>query len=449
MIYNLLKFLFRFAINGYFRSISIRNRERIPSLGPVLFVANHTSAFMDPILIASIINRRLFFLARGEAFKNKLASYILIRLNLIPIFRPETTPDEVYKNEAIFKKCYDHLSRGKCILLFPEGFSKTERRLRKMKTGAARIALGAEDQNNFKLGLTIMPIGINYSNPHVFQSDVFINFGKPISVADYKNAFLDNNFQAAINLTEAIKTALERRTIVIKDEALDQLVRNIEKIYRVHLRSSDPKGQPKNEENFFLSKEIVNAVHYFNTKDRPRVEKVGKQIEDYLQEIRYWKLYDTQFREVEAGQKPLYQILLLIIGLPIFLLGFVNNYLPYKVIGFLSKKLSYRADFQGSFQLSLGLLSFLIFYTLQTLVVWKLLGGVLAVAYLVLLFPSGLFALRYAKQYFKLRKRRRLINLFINKTSLIGRLAMERQAIIYELEKGKDEYLKTTSRPVS
>ena len=140
---------------------------------------------MDPIVLAVHIKQQLYFLARGESFKSNIISKFFRFLHMIPIYKPEISPDEVHKNKMIFQKCFNHLKGGKSILIFPEGVSKTERNLRKIKTGTARIALGAESQNNFSLNTKIVPVGINYSNPHFFRSDVFIYFGKPIALKNY------------------------------------------------------------------------------------------------------------------------------------------------------------------------------------------------------------------------------------------------------------------------
>ena len=153
MLYKIFKWLFTLTVKGYFRSIYIQGFENVPKDGPVIFASNHNSAFMDPIILGVHIKQSVYFLARGEAFKSKLASFFFNLLNMIPVYRPEITPEKVHKNKEVFQKCYDHLTKGKTIIIFPEGFSKTERRLRKIKTGLARIALGAEEQNNFELGL--------------------------------------------------------------------------------------------------------------------------------------------------------------------------------------------------------------------------------------------------------------------------------------------------------
>jgi hypothetical protein len=97
------------------RSIYIKGQDKIPTSGPVIFVANHSSAFMDPILLGTQIKQSLHFLARGEAFKSKWAAGILKLINMIPIYRPEVEPEKVHMNKMIFKKCYVHLALQKSI----------------------------------------------------------------------------------------------------------------------------------------------------------------------------------------------------------------------------------------------------------------------------------------------------------------------------------------------
>jgi len=217
MLYRIFKWLFLLAVRGYFRSIYIKGLENIPTSGPIVFVANHNSAFMDPIVLAVHIKRPLFFLARGESFKSKLVSFFFGRLHMIPIYRPEITPDLAHKNKQVFQKCYDHLKKGKTILIFPEGISRTERNLQKLKTGTARIVLGAEAQNNFKLNVKIVPIGINYSNPHHFKSDVFVNFGVPLGVLEYQDLYNEDESSSVHKLTSEIEMELKKLLIIVNN----------------------------------------------------------------------------------------------------------------------------------------------------------------------------------------------------------------------------------------
>ena len=117
---------------------------------------------MDPVVIGTLTNRPLFFLAKGSLFQNKFTQWLFPKFNMIPIFKRDETPDQAHKNKEVFSHCYKHFAEGGAILIFPEGISFTERKIKEIKTGAARICLGAEAENDFKLGIKIITIGLNF-----------------------------------------------------------------------------------------------------------------------------------------------------------------------------------------------------------------------------------------------------------------------------------------------
>ena len=97
---------------------------------------------------------------------------------------------------------------GGCLYIAPEGTSVMEYHLRPLKTGTARIALRAEAKNNFQLGLTILPIGLTYSAPTDFRSEVVVNVGKLIHVGDYQALFEEDSFKAARKITKDLQQKL-------------------------------------------------------------------------------------------------------------------------------------------------------------------------------------------------------------------------------------------------
>jgi 1-acyl-sn-glycerol-3-phosphate acyltransferase len=190
----------RLTTKFFFKTISVRNKEIIPQDGPLMILANHPSTFMDPIVITTILNRDVYYLAKGELFKSRLSRWILPKLNMIPVYRKQDDPKQMEKNKDTFEKCFEHLEKGGAILMFPEGTSITERKLRPIKTGASRIVLGAEERNQFNLGIKVITIGLNYDNPHRFNQQLYINIEQPIAAAFYKDQYLSDNFKACENL---------------------------------------------------------------------------------------------------------------------------------------------------------------------------------------------------------------------------------------------------------
>ena len=440
MLYRIFTWLFSLTIKGYFRSIYIKGMEQIPDSCPKIFVANHNSAFMDPILLAVHIKQQLYFLARGESFKSKLISKFFRFIHMIPIYKPEISPDEVHKNKMIFQKCFDHLKDRKSILIFPEGISKTERNLRKIKTGVARIALGAEQQNNFDLDTKIVPIGINYSNPHYFRSDVFIYFGKPITIKDYEKEYQLDKIQTVTKLTNDIKTGLEDLVVIVKDKKLDKLIRQIEVLYRSELRIRN-KREHKAAQDFYLSQEIVKAVEYYYKIRPKRMFLFENKIDKYLRTLKQLKIRDTQIRSSKIKLQLISNTLYFIFGFPFFFYGYLVNIIPFSAADYLSKKITVRKDFIGSMKIAFGMFVFLIFYIMEIIIFASFANWYWWIVFALSLYPLGLFTVNYIKNYYLFRGNFRYIYLFIKRSNLITELQITRKEIIEELEEGRQLYL--------
>jgi 1-acyl-sn-glycerol-3-phosphate acyltransferase len=397
---------------------------------------------MDPIVLAVHLKRPLFFLARGESFNSKLVSFFFRGLHMIPIYRPEISPDLTYKNEEVFQKCFDHLKRGKTILIFPEGISKTKRNLQKLKTGTARIVLGAEAQNDFKLSVKIVPVGINYSNPHHFRSDVFVNFGLPKGVLEYRDLYEDNQMEGVIKLTQDIELELIKLLIIVKDEKLDKLITQIEYLYRSKLRDESLEVD-KAIQDFYISKEIVNAVEYIQKEFADKAMKFELKISNYFNILKRLKLRDTLIRTRSIRIEIWTNILFFILGFPIFIYGYFTNIIPFTISKYLSKKILVRKDFIGSMKLAFGMFVFLFFYLSIIIILAMLTHWYWAVLFAMSLYPAGVFTINYIKRYYYFRGNIRYINLFIKKSNLIANLKLIRKELIEELEESRELYINT------
>jgi len=359
---------------------------------------------------------------------------------MIPIYKPEISPDEVHKNKMIFQKCFNHLKGGKSILIFPEGVSKTERNLRKIKTGTARIALGAESQNNFSLNTKIVPVGINYSNPHFFRSDVFIYFGKPIALKNYAKEYQLNMTETVTKVTDDIRVSLEELVVIVKDEKLDRLIRQIEILYRSELRVRN-KHEHKAAQDFYLSQEIVKAVEYYKKIKPEKMQAFEEKINKYLKTLKQLKIRDTQIRSSKIKLKLFSKTLYFIFGFPFFLYGYLVNIIPFRAADYLSKKITVRKDFIGSMKIAFGMFVFLIFYVLEIIVFTSFIHWYWWIVFTLSLYPLGLFTVNYIKNYYLFRGNFRYIYLFIRKSHLITELQITRKEIIEELEEGRQLYL--------
>jgi len=447
MLYSILKIVMQITVRTFFRSVTVHNKELIPDKGPLMVLVNHPSTFMDPIVVATMLNRKVFSLGKGDIFKSKIAKWFLPKLRVIPIYRQKDDPSLMSKNKEIFIKCFEHLEDGGALLMFPEGTSITERKLRPIKTGAARIALGAEAQNNFQLGINIITVGLNYANPHKFNRDLFINIGKPIKVSYFKEDYVVDEFKAAENLTEEIRKKLEKLIIAIEDDKTDVLVKNIETLYKYKLSKELGITKKDKDADFIITKNIVETVNHYLHYNPELVEKLRFRINDYLLNIRQSGLTDTDIARNQKNKSfitsNLKALLILVLGFPIYIYGLVNNFLPFEIPGLIAKKVSKSIEFRGAIGMVGGMFTFLIFYTVQIIFVWKYFHTAWITAGYGLSLPiSGLFAYWYFYTVNKMRTKWVLMMLFYKKSVFISNLIIEREQIIAEFDKIKEEYRK-------
>ncbi len=434
MLYSFLKFLMRITTRIFFRSIVIRNQELVPKTGPLMVLANHPSTFMDPIVVATILNRKVFFLAKGELFKTKFTRWLLPKFNMIPVYRKQDDPSLMNKNEDTFNKCFEHLEKGGVILMFPEGISITERKLKPIKTGAARIVLGAEARNNFSLNIKIVHIGLNYENPHKFNRNLFININTPLSAVSYKEQYAADSFKAAQNLTNDITKELEKLVIDIEDNKTDELVKNIETLYKYKISKELGISPDDKSKEFLITKNIVETVNYYRIMQPTRVEQMRERLNVYFNNLNQLGLNDEDIKTNEKNESfflsNIKSLLIIVLGFPIYLYGLINNFLPFEIPGFIARKTTKSIEFRGAIGMVGGMFTFLLFHILQIVLVWKYTHiQWLTIFYGISLPLSGLFTYWYYHTVIEIKSKWVLMMIFYKKSVFISNLITEREQL--------------------
>jgi hypothetical protein len=183
--YWFIKIPVKFGLRLYYRKTIVSYLQQLPMQGPVLLVANHPSSFIDALLIAAFANRPMHFLARGDAFNNKLLGAIFKGFNMLPLYRISEGKENLDKNFKTFDAVYEALTRKEMVLIFGEGISENNWRLRKQKKGAARIILRAWNGNTPAKNTIIVPVGLTYEHYKGAGKSVLINYGKQLTQKDF------------------------------------------------------------------------------------------------------------------------------------------------------------------------------------------------------------------------------------------------------------------------
>ena len=143
-----------------------------------MFVLNHPNSLVDPIFLLCLAPRPVCFLAKATLFKVPITGWLVRAAGSIPVERRQDPGADLTKNREMFGRVRTHLSAGGAVALFPEGTSHSDPRLKPMKTGAARIALGVASVPP----LRIQPVGLFYTAKQAFRSAALVFYGEPFEV---------------------------------------------------------------------------------------------------------------------------------------------------------------------------------------------------------------------------------------------------------------------------
>ena len=431
----------------FFRRFQVDGLDKLNrTKDPLILAVNHPNTFMDPLIVATIVRQRVAFIANGSIF-NRFTRPIFSYFHVIPVYRKKDTADSTLSpaelNKRTFQRCYDYLEAKGTIMIFPEGTSEIERRLREIKTGTARIALGAEAENQFELGIQIVPIGLNYSDPTHFRSEVFINIGAPIQVSDFKESYHPDSFEAVENLTELIQQRLTETVIITEDAEEDSLVLQVEKLYKNQLFDDLQLNRKVKKHEFGLIKQLITAIRYFETHHPEQLKLLQIRMTNYLDSLKKLRLSDRIFTQTKRLYGRIGSALLsLLFGFPFYVLGLVTNYIPYilpsKIARLISSDISYRAPIM----MTVGIVFFPIFYGVEIYLAHLLLkNNWLTLVFAVSLPFLGYFVLWYWDRLARLSQLWQALRLFRQKPSLMESLSTERAKIFKALEEAKRLYL--------
>jgi len=452
LFYTVMKPLVKLGLRVFFRRLEVRHRNRLRLPGPLLLCSNHPNTLMDPLVTAVQRRQPVAFLAKSTFFKNPVLGAIMRSGNCIPIYRRQdveggtdklSTQDLTALNEASFGKSYDYLEHGGTVMIFPEGTSISERRLRPLKTGAARIALGAEARHNFTLGLQLVCVGTNYFDPSRFRADVLLNVAPPIRVADYADRYHRAPEAAADELTEEIARRLSRRLVISRDAEDDALALRVERTFGDHLNPDDDPNTLW--DNFQLSRTLLDAVAWFEEHAPARLATLRTALDDYLAALHQHRLTDDALDQSHRPGTHLADWLNLLLGSPVWLYGLITNYLPYKIPSAVAYKATQDTAFIAALLLSVGMVTFPLAYALEAAAVqhwfthdWRL------TALFVLSLPlAGFYALGYWQSITARLERLRARRL---PAATLTALHQQRTSVLALLDQARTEYL---SRPAA
>lgn len=290
MLYYVFRWFITLFYQLFYKRVSIYGKENIPKGKPTIIAADHTNALVDPLMIAVFIRRGIYFLVRADIFKNKFLIWVFDQIHMKPVYRPRDGADYVEKNKITFAKVDEWLMNNKAVLIFPEGNCEKEKRLRLLKKGTVRMAFSAWEKG--KTDISIVPTGINYTHFDKMRSDIFISYGKPIYINDYKAAFEENPAKAYRLANRDLLKAMRAEMIIIEDKTTENVAEKLLEIGRNDFPQPRFPIMSKDERFLRYEQRITRNVNQLFKNDKAAFANFELKIDTYFNQLKALKTTD-------------------------------------------------------------------------------------------------------------------------------------------------------------
>jgi glycerol-3-phosphate O-acyltransferase/dihydroxyacetone phosphate acyltransferase len=445
-----LRALIRLVLRVFFQRVEVVGEELIPLDRPLVLVANHVNGLVDALLILGPLPVWPRLLGKHTLWKIPILRPFLRMAGVIPVYRAQDQVDTA-QNEETFARCHDHLISGGALCIFPEGKSHSEPMLQPLKTGLARIVLGAERKKP-GLGVRIVPVGLTFDAKESFRSRALVQVGEPIDPAPPSpETDLDrtDNPAAVRALTAKVDQGLKEVTVNYPSwEAAWLIGRAADLFGRAEL---DMPRSRRLAERFAVHRAFVEGYHDLCRRYPDRVQAVEEAVRGYDRLLRAFRLKDEH---VASAYPPhpvvrfvIRALLRLLIHLPLAIVGTALNILPYYLVRAVAWIVRRSPDQVATYKVFGGLFLYPLTWIVESILGTRWTGNGWLGALIFLAGPlTGYAALLFHEQRRLFWTESKAYLLLKTRKRLATELKERRDAVLQEVEALADLYLRETGK---
>ena len=433
MVRSALTAALRGALRLFFRRIEVVGRERVPPTGPTLFAINHPNGLIDPLLLLCFAPRPVSFLGKAPLFRMPVIGWLARTFDSIPVHRRQEGGTDPARNQETFARARALLERGGTLAIAPEGTSHSDPKLRPIKTGAARIALGAATGTP----VAIVPVGLFYTEKAVFRSSALIVFGEAIRGPATGTAPTGEPAPEEVNrLTAAIEIGLASLVPQADDHDAHQLVTRAERLLTAAL--PDPRARTL-DDRLVVRQRLLAGYRTLRDREPVLLDRLIRRVDRLDRAFQTAGLSPDALPStpprVAAIPRALGRLLVRVGGfVPLAVPGVVIHYPAYRLIGWVARVVAGEHD---DVLATVKIIAAALFYPVTWVAVGAAVGWWLGWPFGVgaaLLAPlSGYAALRLVERFGRFLSATRALGFYLFEPEHFGRLAAEREALRHDL----------------
>ncbi|MDQ3650495.1 MAG: lysophospholipid acyltransferase family protein [Acidobacteriota bacterium] len=431
--------ILRFALRIFFRRVEVAGLERVPRRGATIFVLNHQNGLVDPAFLLCYAPRPVSFLAKSTLFRTPVLGFLVRALDAIPVYRKQDAGQDTSKNRETFTRAHNLLKSGGTIGVCPEGVSHNESSLRPLKSGTARIALGAASTGD-ALDLKIVPAGLYYTAKTMFRSSALLYFGEPVRVEPVTLDADDEPPREAVQeLSEHIARALREATLNAEHHEALTTVARAERIFSSDDGVAAASGGQTLSREMKLKRRFVEGYAFHRANSPARLAALEARIRGYEEELAQAGVDIDHLSPVNLSKYGgvghlVTRGLLFLLLLPLAVFGAAVHYPAYRLGGFFATKFSRSYDDIVS---TIKVISALLLFPLTWLVIMAtcfVFGGWQAALVSLVVAPlAGYVAMRFAEELDRFVAGTKAAAFFITERRFFRQLLVERRAIREEI----------------
>ena len=387
--YILAKILVLYIQRLYYKDPIVMNENFAQIDKPTILVSNHPNTLLDAIFAAATVSEQVKFLANYSLFKSKFGGWFFNTFYCLPVQRPEDIEGGKTNNKTSIAKSHQHLADGGTLYVAAEGYSIHSLGIRPLKTGAARLALGTEEELDWNAEIQILPVGLNYEEADRFRSNLVVHVGKPYTVKEWRSEYIQDPRSTVKKVTGQLEDQMKSVLLHSDAERTD-----VFKKIRSYLNASSPTD-PKRE--YLRSRKLLFDLNSSNVEE---VQTYANEIQQFEDNCSISNYSGVQVAQAFNHQNKPIQLSRLIASLPITIIGFLTNVIPYLLCHWIEQKGNKTLEYRSTYRTMSGMILFPLMYLFWMWLISFLTNNVILTLGSVLVYRrSGIYAWHQIKEW--------------------------------------------------